>query len=241
MDKNTEKRLQKFQEFINYQFKNPKLLLQALTTPRYGNENNLPHYDILETLGDAVIKLILSLKLYNSGEDDPGNLTKTKLRLEDNQTFLKVAKEQLELWRYVIASDKQKIDDTKILADIFEAICGAMYIDSGDNLKIVEQKMINIYFYDWDSIIKDSPHLNKNQLLEYLQDLYKLTPKLDFEYANLGSDNEPRWVAKNLKILDQNQKLLMELPTTLRSEEFKRKIDAEKDLSLKILNYLQST
>lgn len=241
MDKNTEKRLQKFQEFINYQFKNPKLLLQALTTPRYGNENNLPHYDILETLGDAVIKLILSLKLYNSGEDDPGNLTKTKLRLEDNQTFLKVAKEQLELWRYVIASDKQKIDDTKILADIFEAICGAMYIDSGDNLKIVEQKMINIYFYDWDSIIKDSPHLNKNQLLEYLQDLYKLTPKLDFEYANLGSDNEPRWVAKNLKILDQNQKLLMELPTTLRSEEYKRKIDAEKDLSLKILNYLQST
>jgi dsRNA-specific ribonuclease len=126
------------------------------------------------------------------------------------------------------------------LADVFEAICGAMYIDSNNNLKTVEQKIFDKYFCDWDSMIKDSPHLNKNQLLEYLQDLYKLTPKLDFEYKNLGSENDPRWVAKNLKILDQNQKILTELPTRLRSEEYKRKTDAEKDLSLKILNYLRN-
>jgi ribonuclease-3 len=238
MDKITEDKLNRFQDLISYQFKNPKILLQALTTPRYGNENKLPHYDILETLGDAVIKLILSLKLYNKGEDDPGNLTKIKLRLEDNRTFSKVA-DEMELWRYLIASNKQKIEGTSILAEVFEAICGAIYIDSGNNLKIVEQTMIDKHFYDWDSMIKDSPHLYKNQLLEYLQNIYKITPELKVEYEKLGPDNDSRWVVKNPKILDQNHNIIIELPTTLRSEEFRRIKDAEKDLSLKILKYLQ--
>ena len=93
-------KLKLFQELINYQFQNPEILLEALTTPQYGNENNLGHYEILETLGDAVIKLIFSLKIYNSGENDPGRLTKTKQCLENNQTFFKVATE-IELWKYI--------------------------------------------------------------------------------------------------------------------------------------------
>ncbi len=238
MYKYTEDKLNRFQALISYQFKNPKMLLQALTTPQYGNENKLPHYEILETLGDAVIKLIFILKLYDKGEDDPGNLTKIKQRLEDNRTFLKVAN-KMELWRYINASSKQKIEGTSILAEVFEAICGAIYIDSGNNLKIVEQTMINKHFCNWDSMIKDSPHLNKNQLLEYLQDLYELTPKLKFEYKKLGPDDNSRWVVIKPKILDQNQNPIIELPITLRSEEFRRKKDAEKDLSLKILKYLQ--
>ncbi len=238
MDEYTEDKLNRFQDLIRYQFKNPKILLQALTTPQYGNENKLLHYEILETLGDAVIKLIFSLKMYNKGEDDPGNLTKTKQRLEDNQTFLKVANE-MELWSYIIASNKQKIEGTSIMAEVFEAICGAIFLDSDNNLETVEQIMIDKYFYDWDSMIKDSPHLYKNQLLEYLQDLYKLTPKLKFDYEKIGPDNDTRWIVRNPKILDQNQNTIIKLPKDLRSNEFRRIKDAEKDLSLKILNYLQ--
>ena len=125
----------------------------------------------------GVNRFIFSLKLYNEGEDDPGNLTKIKQRLEDNQTFLKVANE-MELWRYIFAANKQKIEGTSILAEVFEAICGAIYLDSNYDLKIVEQKIIDIYFSDWDLMIEQSPHLNKNQLLEYLQNIYKITPKL---------------------------------------------------------------
>jgi hypothetical protein len=99
--------------------------------------------------------------------------------------------------------------------------------------------MIDKYFYDWDSMIKDSPHLYKNQLLEYLQDLYKLTPKLKFDYEKIGPDNDTRWIVRNPKILDQNQNTIIKLPKDLRSNEFRRIKDAEKDLSLKILNYLQ--
>jgi len=221
-------KLKLFQEFINYQFQNPEILLEALTTPQYGNENNLGHYEILETLGDAVIKLIFSLKIYNSGEIDPGRLTKTKQCLEDNQTFLKVATE-IELWKYIISSKKQKVRGTSILADVIESICGAIYIDSGNDLEIVEQKIINTYFNDWDALIKESSNLYKNQLLEYLQDIFKITP-----------DNDARWIVKNPEILDKKQNKILNLPDNLRSEKFSRIKDAEKDLSLKVLKYLQS-
>jgi ribonuclease-3 len=238
MDKTTEEKLKQFQDFICYQFINPNLLFQALTTPQFGNQNNLPHYEILESLGDAVIKLIFSLKLYNEGEDDPGNFTKTKQRLEDNQTLVKVANE-MELWRYIFSSNKQKVERTSILAEVFEAICGAIYLDSDYDLKMVEQKILDRYFYDWDSMVEQSPHLYKNQLLEYLQDIYKITPTLKFEYEKLGPTNDPLWVARNPEVIDPNQKRIVEIPLSLRSEKFKRKKDAEKDLSLKILKYLQ--
>ena len=238
MDKFTEEKLTQFQYFIDYQFKNPKILLQALTTPQFGNQNNVPHYEILENLGDAVLKLIFSLKIYNEGENDPGSLTKIKLRLEDNQTLVKVANE-MELWKYVFKSNRQPIEGTNILAEVFEAICGAMYLDSDNNLETVELKIVDKYFKDWRSMIELSPHLYKNQLLEYLQNIYKTTPILKFCHTNVGSENDPRWVAKKLKILDRNQKIIVEIPQTLKSEEYKRQIDAEKDLSIKILKYLQ--
>jgi len=145
----------------------------------------------------------------------------------------------MELWKYIVASNKQPIEGTAILAEVFEAICGAIYLDSSYDLSIVEQKIVDKYFYDWDSIIEQSPHLYKNQLLEYLQDIYKITPKLDFEYERLGPKNDSRWVVRNPKIVDQNQKRIIDLPSTLKSEEYKRKKDAEKDLSIKILKYLQ--
>jgi len=232
-------KLKLFQEFINYQFQNPEILLEALTTPQYGNENNLGHYEILETLGDAVIKLIFSLKIYNSGENDPGRLTKTKQCLEDNQTFLKVATE-MELWKYIISSKKQKVRGTSILADVIESICGAIYIDSGKKLEIVEQKIINTYFYNWDALIEGSSNLYKNQLLEYLQNIFKITPIIKFEYERFGPDNDAIWIAKNPEILDKQQNKIINLPNNLRSEKFSKIKDSEKDLSLKVLKYLQA-
>ena len=238
MDKVTEEILGQFQDFISYRFNEPEILLQALTTPQFANEKKLLHYQILETLGDAIIKLILSLKLYNTGEVDPGELTKTKQHLEDNQTFQKIA-EEMELCKYIFSSKKQKVKDTSILADVFEAICGAIFLDSGNNLQVVEKIIIDRFFTDWESLIKESPHLYKNQLLEYLQNKFKITPTIKFDYEKLGSDNDTRWIAKNPEIVGINQKELIKVPNYLKSEKFRKIKDAEKNISLKILKYLQ--
>ena len=238
MDKITENILDQFQDFINYSFNKPEMLLQALTTSQFANEKRIPSYQILETLGDAIIKLIFSLKLYIRGEIDPGNLTKTKLRLEDNRTFQKVAME-MELWKFIFSSKKQRVKDSLILADVFEAICGAIFIDSGNNLEVVEKIIIDRFITDWESLIKESPHLYKNQLLEYLQNRFKVTPTIKFDYEKLGPDDDARWIAKNPVIVDSNQEELIKIPMYLKSEKFKTKLEAEKNISLEILKYLQ--
>ncbi len=238
MDKITEGILDQFQDFINYRFNKPEILLQALTTSQFANEKKIPSYQILETLGDAVIKLIFSFKLYIKGEIDPGNLTKTRLRLEDNKTFHKIAM-GMELWKYIFSSKKQRVKDSSILADVFEAICGAIFIDSGNNLQVVEKIVIDRFLTDWESLIKVSPHLYKNQLLEYLQNNFKVTPTIKFDYEKLGPDDDRRWIAKNPKIVDTNQKELIKVPNNLKSDIFKTKKDAEKNISLKILKYLE--
>ncbi|MBY8980774.1 MAG: hypothetical protein KGD72_10310 [Candidatus Lokiarchaeota archaeon] len=238
MDKITEDILDQFQDFINYRFNKPELLLQALTTSQFANEKNIPSYQILETLGDAVIKLIFSFKLYIKGEIDPGNLTKTKLRLEDNKTFQKIAM-GMEMWKYIFSSKNQRVKDSSILGDVFEAICGAIFIDSGNNLQVVEKIIIDRFITDWESLIKESPHLYKNQLLEYLQYKFKETPTIKLDYERLGPDDDARWIAKNPEIVDNDQKELIKVPRNLKSDIFKTHKDAEKNISLKILKYLE--
>jgi len=238
MDKIIEDVLNQFQDFIKYRFNKPELLFQALTTSQFANENKISSYQILETLGDAVIKLLFSLKLYSKGEIDPGKLTKTKLRLEDNQTFHKIAM-GMELWNYIFSSKKQRVKDSSILADVFEAICGAIFIDSGNNLQVVEKIIIDRFIIDWESLIKESPHLHKNQLLEYLQNKFKTTPTIKLEFEELDPKGDRRWIAKNPVIVDTNQKELITVPNYLKSNKFKTKLEAEKNISLKILKYLE--
>lgn len=231
-----KEKLNDFQKLIKYNFQNEDLLRQALTTPKLGNELGITHYDELEIIGDAVIKLIFSLKLYHKGERDPGDLTKMKQILESNKTFIMIA-QKMELDKYIFTSGKQQIKGTKTMADSLEAICGAIYLDS--NLDTVENKIINIYFQDWDSIIKDSTIFNKNKLLEFLQSKFKLTPKIKCDFKNFGSDHKPKWVANKPRIYNQKNQLLVELPAELESKSYKSQNQAEQELYLKILRYLK--
>ena len=233
------KRLNEFQRLIDYRFKDLNLLKQALTTPHLGNELNVPHYDIIETLGDAVIKTIFISKKIRDGVNEPGEITKTKQMLENDDTLSLIARKYFHLEKYVFKSEKQEIEGTNILADVLEAICGAIYIDS-NKMKLVETKIVDIFYDDWNSIIKNSPVLNKNKLLEFLQDIYRFTPSIKSEFEKFGLEHDPKWIAKNPKIYDQNKELIsLELPLNLKSKPFRSKKDAEQDLFLKILRHLK--
>ena len=232
-------KLKKFQEFLEYKFKNEDLLRNALTTPQIGKILNIPDYKVLELLGDAVIKLIFISKKLKEGINDPGEITITKQCLENDETLSKISNDYFDLKKFVLKSEKQVITGTRILADVFEAICGAMFLDSASNLDIVEEKIINRFYDDWDSIIKETSILNKSKLLEHIQHIHRITPVIITEFINKGSDHDPKWIAKNPKILDHKNKILIPLEADLRSEELKSKKEAEQDLYLKILNYLE--
>jgi len=239
MLKNENDNLKELQEFLEYKFKNEDLLRNALTTPQLGKQLDLLDYNALELLGDAVIKLIFISKKIKEGLIDPGEITIIKQCLENDETLSKISNNYFNLKKFVLKSEKQVIEGTRILADVFEALCGAIFLDSDSNLKLVEEKVINRFYDDWDGIINETSILNKSKLLEHIQKRHRITPVIKTEFLKRGQDNNPKWIAKNPKILDRNNKILIPLQEDLKSEECKSKKEAEQDLYLKILNYLK--
>jgi len=238
MNVNNREKIRKFQELIGYKFSNEELLIQALTTPQLGNLIGKPSYDFLETLGDAVIKLLFILKLYQRDIRNSGEITKIKANLESDKTLKRVAK-QIKIEKYIFKTENQKIENTRILADVFEALCGAMYLDSNHNLNMVEKKLIDPFYRDIDKISQKIIISSKNELLEYLQDKFKTNIAIELEYEKHGEEHELTWIAKNPQILDKEKKELVEIPIKLQSGKFKTKKDAEKNLFKTIFNYLK--
>lgn len=231
-------KLKKFQEFINYKFREEDLLVQALTTPQLANLTGKPSYEFLETLGDAVIKVIFILKLYFMDIIDSGEITKIKADLESDKTLKRVAK-KIRLDEFIFKTENQRIKDTRILADVFEALCGALFLDSHYNLKLVEEKIIEPFIEDLNVIIQNSIISSKNELLEFLQYKFKTSINVQVEWERRGEDHDPIWIAKNPKILDKDQRELLKIQKKLKSGKFRTKKDAEKSLFNVILEYLK--
>ena len=127
-------KLSDFQDKIGFYFTDIKLLEEALTHSSYANESALPFFnERLEFLGDAVLELISSDKLYREhNETDEGGLTRLRSRL--------VCKESLARWadgiglRPLIKLGRSLIKNgptESVEADAAEAVFGAVYLDGG--------------------------------------------------------------------------------------------------------------
>ncbi|MBM3878244.1 MAG: ribonuclease III [Verrucomicrobia bacterium] len=122
---------------LGYAFQEPTLLRRALTHPSASGEpgSGLDHNQRLEFLGDAVLQLILTEELYQRfprwGE---GLLTKARARLV-NRHSLAALGAQLQLGRHLILSRGEERsrgrERPSALADAFEAVLGAVYVDGG--------------------------------------------------------------------------------------------------------------
>jgi len=237
---NLNEGVRKFQEFISYKFANEQLLEEALTTPKLGNELGIPDYEFLETLGDAVIKIIFILKLHSQGIKDPGDITKIKASLESDKALRKVAN-RMNLQDFIFKTESQTVKGTRILADVFEAICGAIFFDSNYNFRVVEEKMINPFYGDLEATIDNSLSDQKNELLEFLQAKFKTSILIELEYEKSGFEHDPIWIAKNPMVIDKyDQKDLIKISKNLKSGKFRNKKDAEKDIYAKIYKYLKT-
>lgn len=124
------------EERIGYKFRNPLLLAEALTHPSVAHETGRKHFDNqrLEFLGDAVLQLVITEQLYGYFEDKPeGDLTKLRSRLVSRDT-LKTYAAAIDLGKYLIIGRGEEASGgrTRIstLADAFEALIGAIYLDS---------------------------------------------------------------------------------------------------------------
>ena len=130
--------LKSFQEMIGYQFKDEKLLRQALTHSSFANEKHLKKLsdnERLEFLGDAVLEVVSSEFLYHNYPDIPeGELTKLRASIVCEPT-LALCTEPLSLGDYLyLGKGEDQTGGRKrksILSDALEAIIGAIYLDGG--------------------------------------------------------------------------------------------------------------
>lgn len=125
------------EEKIGYQFMDPALLLEALTHPSLAYETKRSQADNqrLEYLGDAVIQLIFTDELFRRfPQQAEGQLTKIRSRLVSREALCAFANE-IELGKYLRLGKGELSNGGRErpsnLADAFEALLGAIYIDRG--------------------------------------------------------------------------------------------------------------
>jgi len=122
----------KLEKCLDYQFKEKDLIIEALTHKSYKKPYN---NERLEFLGDAVLNLIVGEFLYSKfPKSNEGDLSKIRASLVNEAGFTKLANE-INLGDYIylsVAEERNKgRSKASILSDAFEAIMGAVYLESG--------------------------------------------------------------------------------------------------------------
>ena len=125
-------------KLIGYEFKDKKLLKQALTHSSYANEqkiNKSGDYERLEFLGDAVLEVVSSEFLFHKYPDLPeGKLTKLRASMVCEPS-LAICARDLDLGSYILLGKGEESTGGRnresITSDVMEAIIGAIFLDGG--------------------------------------------------------------------------------------------------------------
>ena len=114
---------------------NINLYYEAFTHTSYSNENpSFASYERLEFLGDSVVDLVIADYLYSCENEDEGEMTKVRASYVCENALYEYAT-NLGLNRYIKVGHGEEKEGGKykkaIVADIFEALMGAIYLDLG--------------------------------------------------------------------------------------------------------------
>lgn len=164
---------------LNIKPKNLELYTTAFSHSSYVNENHIKSdYERLEFLGDAVLELVASDYLYKTKTINEGEMTKLRASYVCENACYEYSKD-LNLSKYIKVGHGEEIDGGRykkvILADIFEALMGAIYLDLGFSTakKVIDSIIIpyvedpNILFFsDYKSALQEYVQ-TKQKSLEY--------------------------------------------------------------------------
>jgi len=201
---------------LGYEFKDKKLIIEALTHKSYKQPYD---NERLEFLGDAVLDLVVGEYLFTKFRDsDEGKLSKIRASLVNETGFDKLAR-ALHLGDYILLSNAEDNnggrEKSSLLSNAFEAIMGAIYLEAG--LKTVEKIAIRLIEENHKEISLASLFRDyKTTLQELTQARFGITPeykdiasrgpdhKKEFEVAVCIEDKEyARAVGKSKKIAQQ--------------------------------------
>ena len=171
-----------FETKLGYSFKDKRLLETAFTHRSYLNENKAvgrEHNERLEFLGDAVLELVVTEFLYAKYPDKPeGDLTSYRAAL-GNTVSIADAATKLGMNEYLMLSRGEAKDTGRarliILANAFEALIGALYLDSG--YETAKKFIADQLFHKTEEVVEKRLWQDaKSKLQEIAQEKNGITP-----------------------------------------------------------------
>lgn len=165
---------------LGYQFKDHSHLVLAFVHRSFINENKsiTQHNERLEFLGDTVLGMLISDFLYHHLPSTPeGQLSYLRSRLVEANSCVNYL-QKLNVATYVLLGKGERMNDGRgresILADLFEAIIGAIYLDGG--IEAAKQFLFNNFSAQFEEILKTPLRNWKAILQDYCQKKFQQTP-----------------------------------------------------------------
>lgn len=186
---------------LGYEFENVELLQLALTHRSVSHKYN---YERLEFLGDSLLGMIVADYLYHAyPQENEGRLTRMRASLVRQEALGKIAND-LKFSQYMVLSVGELKSGghhrESILADMVEAIIGAIYLDCHDLEKL--KKIVLHWYVPYLSHIEPTDQLKdpKSRLQEYLQARKKPLPV--YEVVDIQGDAPNQHFKVDCKVVD---------------------------------------
>lgn len=209
-----ENKLENLQKNLGYEFKDISLLKTALTHSSYANEKGTVCNERLEFLGDAVLGFISAEFFYNNYDVPEGDLTKHRAaRVCENALSMFARELDIGSALYLGKGEERMNGRNKpsMLADAFEAVLAAVYIDGG----LEEAKKIALRFVarhdklddtgDYKTALQEVVQKNREEHVEYVL-IEESGPAHDRHFVievHLNSNVIGRGEGKSKKIAEQ--------------------------------------
>lgn len=186
------------EEKIGYKFKNKNLIAQALSHSSYANERKQPggSNERLEFLGDSVLSIVVSDFLYKNLNVAEGELTKMRASLVCEKSLHIFAK-QINLGDYLHLGKGEENtggrERPSILADAFEAVIAAIYLDGG--MEAAAKHILHFMPEDIHHFVKPA----FSDFKTVLQEIVQKNPEEKVEYVLIGEegpDHNKRFVVE---------------------------------------------
>jgi len=223
---------EQIEKALNYKIRNIENFKKAFIHRSFSNSKEELHSnERLEFLGDAILNIVVSDYLFRRFKDDnEGDLTIKRSLIVNKKTLAEKSKE-LDLGRFLFMSKSEEMDGGRnkesILSNTFEAVIGAIYLDSGfysaKNF-VVENVLNNI-----NEIFSNKKTRNyKGEIIEYFQKNFKGLP--DFKLIKeKGPDHDKTYI---VEVHFEGR--------TLGTGEGKSKKEAEQKAALSALDNIDS-
>jgi len=188
--------LGEIEKVIGVNFKNKNLLSTAFIHRSYLNENKTvkEHNERLEFLGDAVLELVVTEYLFLNYKNPEGDLTNWRSALVKTESISEVAG-KLGFEKYLLMSRGESSSSGRsrqlILANCFEAVVGAIYLDQGYTIaqKFITKNLIK----NLPKIIEEKLYLDpKSHFQEIAQEREGITPRYEV-VSEEGPDHDKKF------------------------------------------------